>query len=130
MYLKKRLAGATGSIITCPLEVVKTRLQSSKNCYQNLMLSSKNISSNTGGQSTNGNNLNNRIRLANKLQSCSFNTSILFKNNHLNHHHTSVMSNAVNFDSHLVNHHSKYSINKLAVHNPPRPGTGIYLYFK
>lgn len=125
------LAGATGSVITCPLEVVKTRLQSSTSSFQNVLLASSKSPSTTA----NGSHLNNRIKLAHKLQSCSFNTNILFKNNHLNHHHTSVMSSSYNFDSHLVNHHqnSKFSINNLnnlSVMKQPKPGAGIYLYFK
>lgn len=122
------VAGATGTILTCPLEIVKTRLQSSTSSYKRMIstaeatLKSPNVTSNSSAPSnsttsSNLNNLNNRIKFS-SAHSGSLNSTILFRNNHLSQ---PVVSHGINFTN---------SINTSSKSLQPKAGLGIILHLR
>lgn len=125
------LAGSTGTIITCPLEVIKTRQQSStssllKFSEPNLQVISNSkaagsIKHNTpitsNSCTSNLNNLNNRIQYRfSTAHNFSLNSTILFKNNHMSQ--PMMTNNFVN------------SINTASKSIQPRAGLRVYLHLK
>jgi len=126
------LAGSTGTILTCPLEVIKTRLQSSTSRFGQLAAPLKPSTKPTlpcpkntnaaNSCTSNINSLNDRIqyKFTTTAHNCSLNSTILFKNNHLRLPIHS-MSNGVNF----VN-----NINTVSKSIQPRFGLNVYLHLR
>lgn len=132
------LAGSTGTILTCPLEVIKTRLQSSTSSYKRMTVETGNTSTSTRSANTTAatqssnfctSNLNNLNRRAHYYKfstahSHSINSTILFKNNHLNPS-VSLVPNGNLSNINFVN-----SINTSSKTLHPRAGLGIYYHLK
>ena len=134
-----RLAGSTGTLLTSPLEVVKTRFQSSTSSFKqiieqqhkageaNKLSTSTTIGHIKNSCTSNLNNLSNRVKLASRAaHSCSLNSTILFKNNHLSQHSSNLMTSGFNFDTSQQNFKCLNTSSKV-LH---RPGLGIYLHLK
>lgn len=133
------LAGSTGTLLTSPLEVVKTRFQSSTSSFKqiieqqhkageaNKLSTSTTIGHIKNSCTSNLNNLSNRVKLASRAaHSCSLNSTIFFKNNHLSQHSSNLMTSGFNFDTSQQNFKCLNTSSKV-LH---RPGLGIYLHLK
>lgn len=120
------LAGSAGTILTCPLEIVKTRLQSSTSSYQRiaatqpklvhinpLLITQPQLNyTSTTNAVVNTSNLGN---ITNRAHNCSLSNFTLFKNNGLGQPGMSNMSNGINTSSKSVQ---------------PRMGLNIYLHLR
>ncbi len=117
------LAGSTGTVLTCPLEVIKTRLQSSSSSLQRLAVRPQlQAASHTHTQLLNNNCLN-LSSVTKSRYKLSPNSIVLFKNTNCLGARpvTDCMSNGVNF----VN-----SINTSSKSLQPRLGLNIYLHLR
>ena len=129
------VAGTIGAILTCPLEVVKTRLQanqcshsSSNGVYsKNLLNNHNNIYNATNNKSsTSQQKLTNNSKLTTRLNCYS---NILLRNNHLSHSTASTV-NIFNFDSQL-NHNHKHNFESVSKNMFNRPVRfSLYMQFK
>ncbi len=138
------MAGATGTIITCPLEVIKTRFQSSTSSYKRIIEQKsettknstsviKNVSlANNNLNASHISNLNNRIKaLTSRAYACPINSTIVFRSNHIVQHQTSLMaSNGFNFNLDAATQQNFKCLNTSSKSVQPKPGLGIYLHFK
>ena len=124
-------------MLTCPLEVVKTRFQASSSSFERVhhVLNDK----------------KNSIKLSSHLNakpqsaysSLNVNLNNLIRNTHLTHHHKNVITNGLNFDTtHLNSNQFQYSLTAKSANastaasaaaarsHQSRWGSGIYLHMR
>lgn len=139
-----RLAGTAGAVITCPLEVLKTRLQAnpskcSTSEFGTSLLSRFKI------ESLQSNEINAGAKhqelpsssktITNKRYNNSYHSktrNIVFRNAGLNHSHGSVITNGLNYEVHLNHNQTQSLFNpfKNSLGQQIRPKSTIYLNFK
>ena len=119
-------------MLTCPLEVVKTRFQASSTSFERVHHHV--LNENKKNSMKLSSHLNAKPQSA--YSSLNVNLNNLIRNTHLTHHHKSVITNGLNFDTtHLNNNQFQYSLTKSttassAAHSHPRLGSGIYLHLR
>lgn len=133
------MAGSTGTVITCPLEVIKTRLQSNISSLNRISSTTNTIkavpqkaqvlpSCNSITTTFNSYTLNNLNRIQGKFGSqlahnYSINSTQLFKNNHVNQPNKLYYGNFSNMN--LVN-----NINTSSKSLQPRVGLNVFYHLK
>jgi hypothetical protein len=114
-----RVAGTTGAVLTCPLEVVKTRLQASPCAVSNSSGQKKttlNNHNNAYNATHKNNQLTNKSKLVTRLNCYS---NILLRNNHLSHSTVvtaptipstkNLIVNTFNLDSQIQNQNHRHT---------------------